>query len=92
MNIKLAYGIRGGNIVHISELAPTEKGEKCNCICPICNGRLVAKLKDDRRQRHFAHKVSNNCDIIHAQQTGLHLLAKEIISENSEILVPGLFI
>ncbi len=92
MNVKLAYGIREGHIIHISELAPTEKGEKCNCICPICNGVLVAKLKDDRRQRHFAHKVSNNCDIIHAQQTGMHLLAKEIIRGNSRILVPGLVI
>jgi hypothetical protein len=92
MNVKLAYGIREGRIVHISELKPAEKGEKCNCTCPICRGRLVAKLKDDRRQRHFAHKISNKCDIVHAQQTGLHLLAKEIIQENSGILVPELAI
>lgn len=88
--IKLAYGIREGHIVHISEIEPAEKGEKCNCTCPVCNGILVAKLKDDRRQRHFAHKASNNCDISYAQQTGLHLLAKEIIRENRRILVPGL--
>lgn len=90
--IKLAYGIREGRIVHISEIDPAEKGEKCYCTCPVCNGILVAKLKDDRRQRHFAHKASSNCDIFHAQQTGLHLLAKEIIRENRRILVPGLVI
>ena len=90
--IKLAYGIREGHIVHISEIGPDEKGEKCNCTCPVCNGILVAKLKDDRRQRHFAHKASNNCDISHAQETGLHRLAKEIIRDNRSILVPGLAI
>ena len=89
MNVKLAYGVRAGKIVHISEIAPEEKGEKCNCLCPECNGVLIAKLKDDCRQRHFAHKAYNNCDISHAQQTGLHLLAKEIIQENNAILVPG---
>ena len=92
MNIKLEYGIRKGQIVHISELEPEEKGEKCNCTCPVCNGNLIAKLKGDRRQRHFAHKAANNCDILHAQQTGLHLLAKEIIRDKGKILVPGLTI
>lgn len=92
MNIKLEYGIREGQVVHISELESEEKGEKCNCTCPVCNGNLVAKLKGDRRQRHFAHKVADNCDILHAQQTGLHLLAKEIIRDKGKILVPGLAI
>ena len=49
MNIKLEYGIREGHVVHISELEPEEKGEKCNCTCPVCNGNLVAKLKGDYR-------------------------------------------
>ena len=92
MNIELAYGIRDGCIVHISEVDPAENGEKCNCRCPLCGGALVAKLKNDRRQRHFAHKASSNCDISQAQQTGLHLLAKEILLENKKILVPGLTI
>ena len=89
MNVKLAYGVRDGHVVHISEIKQTEKGEKCNCICPACNSILAAKLGNDR-QHHFAHKASYSCDITHAQQTGLHLLAKEIIRENSTILVPGL--
>lgn len=91
MDIKLAYGLRGGHIIHISEIKPAEKGEKCNCSCPLCGGVLVARL-GDKRQRHFAHKASSNCDIAFAQQTGLHILAKEIILENSQILVPGLTI
>lgn len=92
MNVKLAYGIREGQIVHISEIMPAEKGEKCNCTCPACNGILIAKLKEEHRKRHFAHKDACDCDITYAQQTGLHLLAKEIIRENSQILVPGLTI
>ena len=91
MDIKLAYGIRDGHVVHISEIEPAEKGEKCNCSCPLCGGILVARL-GDKRQRHFAHKAASNCDITYAQQTGLHLLAKEVLRENGQILVPGLTI
>lgn len=91
MDVKLSYGVRDGHIVHISEMMPADKGEKCNCTCPVCNGILLARL-GDKRKRHFAHKASCNCDIVKAQQTGLHLLAKDIIRENCRILVPGLTI
>jgi hypothetical protein len=88
MDIKLAFGIRDGRVIHISELTQAEKGEKCNCICPVCSGRLLAKI-GNIRQRHFAHKTICNCDVVHANQTGLHRLAKEIIRSNRTILVPG---
>lgn len=88
MDIKLAYGIKEGQVVHISEIRPAEKGEKCNCTCPACGEVLVAKL-GNKNQHHFAHKASSNCDIVHAQETGLHKLAKQIIQENQSILVPG---
>ena len=88
MDIKLAYGIRDGRVVLVSELEKTENGEKCNCTCPECGGILIAKLGEKRR-RHFAHKTACDCDDEHAQETGVHLLAKEIIRENRRIYVPG---
>ena len=88
MDVKLAYGIRDGRVVHISEIGPAENGEKCNCICPVCGGILVAR-RGEINQPHFAHKSSCDCDTEHAQETGIHLLAKEIIRDNRRILVPG---
>ena len=89
MNNNLEYGIREGRIVHISELKQTERGGKCNCTCPECGEFLVAKL-GEKRKWHFAHNPSSTCDVNKARETGLHLLAKEIIQENHNILVPGL--
>ena len=88
MDVTLAYGIRGGKAVHISEIGQEEKGERCGCVCPVCGGALVARLGEVNRH-HFAHKAVADCDVSRAQQTGLHLLAKEILRENSRILVPG---
>ncbi len=89
MEILLSYGKRDGKVVHISEIGPEENGKRCKCTCPYCGGELMAKLGNGGRQRHFAHMGETNCDPTHAQQTGLHLLAKEILKENREILLPG---
>ncbi|MBR2742049.1 MAG: hypothetical protein IKD89_00495 [Clostridia bacterium] len=86
--IKLSYGIRDGKIVHIDEIGADSRGEKCNCICPVCHKELVAKL-GEVRQHHFAHKANYVCNDLKAQQTALHLLAKEIIKESNEIALPG---
>lgn len=88
MDIKLAYGIKEGHVVHISEIGLAKKGERCNCTCPACGEVLVAKL-GNKKQHHFAHKSSSNCDIAYAQETGLHKLAKQILQESQSILVPG---
>ena len=90
MDIKLAYGMRDGHIIHISDLEQSEHGVKCNCICPKCEGILVAKL-GNKYQWHFAHKNAE-CNVAKAQQRGLHLLAEEIIRESRSILVPELVI
>ena len=76
-NIKIKYGLRNDKIIHISELNNEERGLKCNCICPFCKTSLEAKL-GTKNQHHFAH-TNLNCDTKIAQQTALHLLAKEII-------------
>jgi hypothetical protein len=87
--VQLAYGIRDGRVILISEIKQTERGERCDCVCPVCKGKLLAKL-GEIRQPHFAHKPNCKCDYSHAQQTSLHILAKEIIQENNRILVPGI--
>jgi len=88
MEIKLSYGLKDGKILHISELSPEDRGASCGCLCPLCKGELIAKMGAKNRH-HFAHSSGIECDIEHAQQTGLHLLAKQIIAENDHILLPG---
>ena len=87
MGIQLQYGIREGKILHISELTEKEKGLACFCKCPACEGELEARLGSIRRH-HFAHS-NEACNIAAAQQTALHLLAKEILIENKHIMLPA---
>ncbi len=89
MEIQLDYGIRDGKTVLISEIGESERGEKCNCNCPYCDKPLSAKLGHGGRRKHFAHVSLEDCDIRHAQETGLHRLAKEILEQNHRILLPG---
>jgi len=53
-------------------------GLDCNCYCPSCNGRLIAR-KGSVKVHHFAHYQCPECAT--GYQTSIHLLAKEIISE-----------
>ena len=86
--IKLQYGIRDGKVIAISEISKEERGLKCRCTCPGCGLPLQAKL-GERNQPHFAHNNAH-CDIASAQQTALHMLAKEIIEEEKRLLLPAL--
>lgn len=86
--IQLQYGIRDGKIVHISEISPEQRGVNCQCVCPGCGMPLIARL-GTQRQKHFAHHNAG-CDTASAQQTALHMLAKEIIEQERQLLFPGI--
>lgn len=81
MSIKLPFGLKNGDIIHISEV---ESGLACGCICPNCRDRLKAR-KGTKNIHHFAH-VNSDCN--KGLETALHLLAKKILKENMEILLP----
>lgn len=80
---KLTYGIKEGKLYHIDEV---EQGLKCDCICPNCKEKLVAR-KGDINEHHFAHSAKE-CDITVAQETALHIMAKEILAEYKIIKLP----
>jgi len=61
------------------------RGLSCNCVCPLCHEPLVAK-KGGKNVQHFAHHADTLC--IGAEQTALHLLAKQIIADNTFICLP----
>ena len=88
-DIKLKYGLRNNELVSIDEIEKEKKGLKCNCVCPGCGRRLQAKLGNGKRQPHFAHD-GEPCNIAVAQQSALHILAKEIIKEEKRICLPAL--
>lgn len=90
LTIQLKYGLRHDRIISILEIKPEERGLKCNCTCPGCGLPLVARL-GKKKQWHFAHQ-GEACDIAAAQQTALHMLAKEIIEDSKKLLFPGVFI
>ena len=90
ISIQFEYGIRDGRVVSISEIKPEEYGLRCKCVCPGCGAPLIANL-GKIKQKHFSHK-GEACDIAAAQQTALHMLAKEIIEDSKKLLFPGVFI
>lgn len=84
MITKLPFGIKNGKLTPISAV---QSGLDCNCFCPECGSKLVAK-KGNKKIHHFSHNQENDCQ--GAVETSLHLAAKEILSQTSEIIVPGI--
>jgi len=82
VRFKLPYGIKNGELVHISTV---EKGLKCECVCPACKHPLIAR-KGAKTVHHFAH--SNHSECAKGIETALHLSAKEILERHNKIRLP----
>lgn len=81
---RLVYGKRpDGTLVYIGEVP---RGLACGCVCPACDGQLVARLKDDHQVPHFAHHGGEACG--GGPETVLHLLAKEAFRSNPKLYLP----
>ena len=81
---KLTWAVgANGEITHISE---AENGLKCVCVCPTCDGALIAK-QGKVVEHHFAHASGAECQ--HAVETALHLAAKEILAVRREFVLPA---
>lgn len=81
---KLTYALdKSGKMVYIDDV---DNGIECNCLCPECKGKLVAKNKGKIKEHHFAH--SNGMDCPGAQMTALHMLAQQIIEEEKQVMLP----
>ncbi len=79
---KLGKNKTTGKIVTIAEV---NRGLTCDCICPNC-GKVFVAAQGDKNDWHFRHYEETDCN--GGQETALHLLAKEIIANNSEITLP----
>lgn len=73
----LTYAInKFGELVYVDDVA---KGLECECICPCCKAKLVAKNGGIKKIHHFAHASEIECE--GAYESMLHLLAKEKIKK-----------
>lgn len=82
-NIKIPFGTKLGEIVHISEV---ESGLTCGCNCLGCGGALVAR-KGNETTHHFGHHVFVGCK--GGIESALHLFAKRAISTAGYLKVPS---
>lgn len=88
MDIQLQYGIIDNTLISIEDIPREKYGLRCGCTCPGCGQPLSARLGEIKR-KHFGHKSGSICNIEHAQQTALHMLAKEIIAQERRFAFPS---
>ncbi|MEL7834855.1 competence protein CoiA family protein [Fodinibius sp. N2] len=82
-DIKLPFGLKEGRLYHITKV---ENGLKCNCICPNCEAKLIARNQGKKKVPHFAHYKSTQCP--GSLETAIHLMAKQIIQDELLIYTP----
>ncbi len=100
--VKYWYGLRDGKVVSIQDIPKELKGLACGCICPACHRPLEACSlgPNNKRVRHFKHAKEfdpnvtregspGGCDVFTANESGLHLLAKQIIQEECKVMIPA---
>ena len=85
-NLNLLYALKNGELVGVDDV---ESGLKCECVCPACGERLVAK-KGTKMMHHFSHYSGHNCE--HGYETSLHLAAKEILQRAKRIMLPAVYL
>ncbi len=85
MGVFLTYALDESRaLVHVDNVA---NGMKCGCKCPHCDTPLYAKNGGEIRVHHFAHAHDHECE--GAYESQLHLLAKEVLLETGQIMLPA---
>lgn len=98
----IVYGIRkvDGKVLCIEEIPTSMSGLSCGCKCASCGVDLQACSLDGKVSRYFRHDygrmdaydnqkvVDRNCNPNTANETALHLLAKQIVLDEKRVWVP----
>lgn len=86
-NVRLSFARNQfGRVASIHEVP---NGLACNCNCPSCGARLVAKQGAESAW-HFAHYGVTPCAT--GYETALHLAAKQLIADASTLQLPPCWI
>lgn len=72
-----------GKLVFVDDV---ENGLKCNCTCPSCGEKMLAKNGGSDREHHFSHESGHDCDGY--RETLLHIWSKQIIEEHKSLSIP----
>ena len=83
-DVKLPFGLRQGEYVHISQAV---SGLPCNCRCPGCGAELVAK-KGEGTAHHFAHRSRSDC--AYGPESALHDYSKRLVARQTAFRTPDL--
>ena len=86
LSARIPFGLRGQELLSIEEVP---RGLACDCRCPACGARLMAK-KGAKQAHHFAHYRGSACP--GALETGLHLKAKEVFESVRRVAVPSVYL
>lgn len=81
--VGIPFGLKNGVLIPIEEAA---NGLSCDCTCPKCNNKLIAKNEGKKNQPHFAHYNERQC--MGARETSIHLMAKEIFLKEKRLILP----
>jgi len=91
MAVKLLHGVKNGKILRIAEVY---NGLSCGCICPNsqCGAKLIA-VQGNEVTWHFRHYSESyngqmEYECAGAIETAIHLLAKDIMAEKMEQVLP----
>ena len=76
--VNLPWGLseQSGKLIHVSSVP---NGLMCGCVCPSCEGKLVAKNRGVQKSPHFAHYIPNT-----SCEGWLHWTAKITLRERIE--------
>jgi len=83
IKLPIALDLNTNELIHISNINKENK-ESFNLVCPECKTTLVTKI-GNINVHHFAHK-NLECEV--NPETMTHILAKKVIAENNEIVLP----
>lgn len=81
--IKLPYGIKAGELVHVAYVS---KGSDCQCVCPKCAGALVA-AKGEINAEHFRHQDLSDCE--GAAEFALRAKIMELLESKAQLTLPA---
>ncbi|WP_367395143.1 competence protein CoiA family protein [Cupriavidus sp. Agwp_2] len=84
---KLPYALDpSGKIVSVQDVP---NGLACNCTCPGCGARLIAK-QGSEQVWHFSHYRAENCQA--GYESALHLAVKALLEADPQIALPTCFV
>lgn len=89
MAMKNPFALRNGKTIMIADINPSEKGRKCNCICPYCKGHFIAAI-GKVVQPYFRHD-GQPCDATKMLMTALYGLFRDALEERKTFLCPAAY-